>query len=100
MLATDALVKAEEQEAEFYGLHARHLWDHRHVAGRMLAKSLRLKTPIAWDVYLLYSAGRRWQPHTPPEPVFWMHQLDDENPSLLLDAGGLSERVHVYIDGL
>jgi hypothetical protein len=100
MLATDALVKAEEQEAAFYGLHARHLWDHRHEAGRMLAKSLQLKTPIAWDVYLLYSPGRRWQPNTPPDPVFWMHQLDDENPSLLLDAGRLNGGVQALTGSL
>lgn len=38
--------------------------------------SLGLREP-AWDVYLLFSTGIRWDTELPPSPAFWMHQLSD-----------------------
>jgi hypothetical protein len=64
-------------------------WDSERIGGRLFAKSLRLQNGIAWDVYLLYSPRMRWEnEETPPEPSFWMHQLDSEPsapPKLRLD---------------
>jgi hypothetical protein len=28
---------------------------------------------VAWDVYLLYKPGIRWEGQEPPGPTFWMH---------------------------
>ena len=39
-------------------------------------RALSLREP-AWDVYLLYPAGIRWETEVPPSPAFWMHQLSD-----------------------
>jgi hypothetical protein len=99
MLATDLIIRAEERKAEFYDVHATYLWDHKHVVGRLLAKSLHLKSSIAWDMYLLYSPGRSWQRNRPPQPIFWMHQLD-EDPSLFLDSRRLKQNVQALIDTL
>jgi hypothetical protein len=58
---------------------------------------LHLKSSIAWDVYLLFAAGRRWQGNRPPQPIFWMHQLD-EDPSLFLDSRRFKQNVQALID--
>jgi hypothetical protein len=99
MLPADSIVRAEEHEASFLDVRARHFWDDSHEAGRLFANSLHLNAAIAWDIYLLYSPGRRWLADQPPEPIFWMHQLEEE-PSLLLDARRFSENVQALVDKL
>lgn len=51
-------------------------WDSRRSVGEELQKTLKLNTP-AWDVYLVYEPGIRWEAETAPAPTFWMHQLGD-----------------------
>jgi len=38
---------------------------------------------IAWDVYLIYKPGIKWEAQQPPRPTFWMHQLQGVDPKLL-----------------
>ena len=41
---------------------------------------------VAWDIFLLYRAGVRWE-EAPPAPDFWMHQLFLEDvPKLDVDT--------------
>lgn len=47
---------------------------------------------LAWDVFLLFAPGTRWQSE-PPAPDFWMHQLDRGPPARRLDAGKLAVEV-------
>lgn len=49
-------------------------WDSQLSVGEELAKTLKLKVP-AWDVYLVYKPGVRWDTGPAPMPTFWMHQL-------------------------
>ncbi len=51
-----------------------HRWDPERRLGARFAKRLGLKG-VAWDVYLVYSAGVVWDDDDPPEPTLWMHQL-------------------------
>jgi hypothetical protein len=45
-----------------------------------------LKTPdVAWDVYLLYRRGVKWNDALPPHPDFWMHQLSGVHDAPHLD---------------
>ena len=53
---------------------ARHFWDPDGAVAIPLGLRLDLRVP-AWDVYLLYPPGVRWEEKLPPAPVFWMHQL-------------------------
>lgn len=54
----------------------RHWWDENRWARRAFREPLKLpeRTP-AWDVYLVYAPGVRWENKVPPPPTFFMHQL-------------------------
>lgn len=43
---------------------------------RPFQRCLGLHGP-AWDVYLLYPPGTRWEDHDLPVPTLWMRQLSD-----------------------
>ena len=83
MLAADGLETAEEREARFMDGRVQHYWDPDRNLGRLLSRTLNLKAPIAWDVYLVYQPDHSWETEFPPAPIFWMHQLDEE-PALFL----------------
>src|SRR5215208_323610 len=56
-------------------------WDGKRSIANLFSKPLKLRK-TAWDVYLVYAPGVRWEGSEPPAPNFWMHQLQDANPSL------------------
>jgi hypothetical protein len=51
----------------------RHFYDPDNQVGKAVARSLRWDDP-AWDIYLFYDKGVRWQGSAPP-PVAFAHQL-------------------------
>ena len=70
---------------------AHHFWDGEGV----LLKNYRPVLPIAkdvWDVYMVYRRDARWDAEGPPEPEFWMHQLDVKNAPEL-DGATFAARV-------
>ncbi len=72
-----------------------HTWDPERRLGELYAKTLNLRAS-AWDVYLLYVAGIRWDENEPPHPTFWMHQLPADigaNPNILLNPTRLSQEL-------
>jgi len=60
-------------------------WDAVRDVGKLFGATLDLHE-IAWDVYLVYKPGITWESEQPPQPTFWMHQLDGEDPNRLLCA--------------
>ena len=52
------------------------VWDAERRTAELFAQMLVLSCP-AWDVYLLYPTGVRWDAAEPPRPAFWMHQLPE-----------------------
>lgn len=55
-----------------------HYWDGDSASMRAVRTTLGLSED-AWDVFLLYPAGARWDGEHPPRPEFWMHQLGSES---------------------
>lgn len=54
---------------------ANNYWDAQELLGH--AYKTILPTPtVAWDVYLVYRAGVRWNGEAPPKPDYWMSQLE------------------------
>jgi hypothetical protein len=51
-----------------------HFHDQNKVAGREIAYSIGAPGEVAWDVYLLYVKGTRWEDRL-PVPAEWAHQL-------------------------
>ena len=80
--------------AEVPDSRTHHYWDGDSLLVDGYRKTLGLPE-AAWDVFLLYGAGTRWEGDTPPVPEYWMHQLGSERrprvdgpflqPDVLLD---------------
>ena len=71
-------------------------WDEKRALGDLLAPRLELDR-TAWDVYLVYQRGIRWDRSGPPRPTLWMHQLWGADPALHLDSDRLLREVQRLI---
>ena len=70
-----------------------HYRDDEALLAERFAPALGLPEDVlAWDVFLLFEPGTRWQEEL-PAPAFWMHQLDRGPPARRLDAGKLAAEV-------
>ncbi len=69
-------------------------WDGTRNLGKLFGDTLDIHQ-VAWDVYLVYKPGVKWEGPRPPRPTFWMHQLEGVDPNLLLcvNPTRLSEEV-------
>lgn len=74
MLASDSIEAAQETSALIRDQRAVHFYDRARRAGRSIAAAVGGPGEIAWDTYLLYRSGARWN-DGPPAPEHWMHQL-------------------------
>ena len=65
------MVRTDERDRwprdEIVDRRARHFWDARKLVGSALASRDELSAwrPVAWDVWLLYPAGTRWDVTVP-----------------------------------
>lgn len=51
-------------------------YDPKDVTGGLIAHGLGASGGTAWDIYLFYPPGARWEAAAaPPAPAAWMHQL-------------------------
>jgi hypothetical protein len=80
----------------------RHFWDGEARLMNAYQQVLRLPED-AWDVYLVYDPGVRWEDELPPAPQFWMHQLGPpEKPrvkGIYLDVPRLARVVEASLQG-
>jgi hypothetical protein len=97
MLVADDLQAAIAQEALFQDGRITQYWDGERVLGRLVSRGLSLSSPIAWDIYLLYSPGASWKDEKMPTPDYWMHQLN-ERSDLILDPDRLIAEVQKAIE--
>ena len=73
---------------------ARHYWDADGFTMRAFGPVLSLPPDReAWDLYLLYKPGVRWDTEAPPAPTFWMHQLMGVENGPMLDPKVLGEKL-------
>ena len=97
MLETDNVYAAKEHEIGFSDRRVMQFWDPVRIFGQLMSQTLHLKTSIAWDVYLVYPPDHSWETELPPQPKFWMHQLDEE-PTLFLDPLRIKRAVQTMIE--
>ena len=75
-LAADSRKAAEMSAGTFNDPRVCQFYDPKQLSGQTVADSLGWHGRVAWDIYLFYTAGGKWN-KTPPAPVDWMHQLTD-----------------------
>ena len=51
----------------------------------------------AWDIYMIYGPGARWEGEGPPAPQFWMHQLPGADAPRL-DPTEFARRLKAELD--
>jgi len=77
MLADDGDDAAQRQARSWKDSLVDHWWDADKYLSECFQRRLGLHGP-AWDLYLLYPPGLRWDDELPPIPAFWMHQIPDD----------------------
>jgi copper chaperone len=95
MLTGDDSEAAVRQAATFTDPRLTEGWDGARAIGDLFARRLALRG-TAWDVYLVYDRGVRWEGTEPPAPSFWMHQLRESagaDQKLCLDPTRFSKEV-------
>jgi hypothetical protein len=83
--------------------NATHYWEESGIVGRLFEKTLSIEGTYAWDVWLVYKPGARWDDEYPPEPDFAMHQLPlprDKETMRRLDSKEFARVVDGYLDEL
>lgn len=101
MYPGDGQSVAEAEAAAFKDPRLVDTWDPQRELGELFAQTLGL-TKTAWDVYLLYAPGIRWEEEEPPEPTFWMHQLGGSygaDPTRFLDPDVLARNLDGILAG-
>ena len=78
MLPEDGAAAAAEAAHVCADRRARHFYDPEKIAGKAIAAAVGGAGRVAWDVYLVYPPGARWD-HDPPVPAAWRHQLGDSS---------------------
>ena len=74
-----------------------HYWVGSHEIGSQFQPAIGLTTEPAWDVYLVYRPGRRWD-GAPPKPDYFMHQLRGRLPDdRVLDAAVLAKHIRSFM---
>jgi hypothetical protein len=76
MMSGDTDEAAQKAAKKFKDKRVKQFYDPQQLAGRAFAKSLGHGDKVAWDIYLFYPRGVRWQDLAPPPEAF-MHQLRD-----------------------
>jgi len=65
--------KAEEATESQSDPRATHFWTGAQVVAERLQGPAGLEDELAWDTFLLYPPGARWEGKVPPEPAHVMH---------------------------
>ena len=85
------------------GGNTTHYWEESGIVGRLYEKPLGIEGIYAWDVWLVYKPGARWDDTAPPKPDFAMQQLGASRANEVmprLDSEEFSEVVNNYLGGL
>lgn len=98
----DDRVSAIERSKEFTDSRLLYYWDEKQLTGlswnKVLSRGEEGTWNLAWDVYLIYGAGTKWQSADPPVPDFWMHQLRGVEDAPRLDSSAFESKVREFLN--
>ena len=93
ILPDDSGSAANESSALVTDSRVSQFWDESKALPGPFAKILELPDGWpAWDVYLAYPPGARWD-DGPPKPAFWHHQLPGLSIAPTLDAERFAQQL-------
>ncbi|MEE9269473.1 MAG: hypothetical protein V3V49_04355 [Candidatus Krumholzibacteria bacterium] len=100
ILRTDNREAAVKATALIEDPRVTHYWTDSRDVGHLFSPSIALENEPAWDVYLLYPAGNRWQAEA-PKPDYFQHQLGGRlPPDQRLDGDALADRTETLLEKL
>ncbi len=92
-----------EAAALITGGNTTHYWEESGIVGRLFEKPLGIDGVYAWDVWLAYKPGVRWEETEPPKPDLAMQQLNAKQARDVmprLDSKRFAEVVNGYLKEL
>jgi len=96
-LRTDNEIAARKATILLDDPRVEHYWVDSQEIGKAFQKPVELTTEPAWDVYLVYPRGVKWDV-SPPEPNYYMHQLGGRlPPSSRLNPEKLAELIEITL---
>jgi hypothetical protein len=99
ILPEDTSAPDEETRSLVPDPRASHFWDAERRLPGPLSRVLSLPEGWpAWDVYLAYPPGVRWESE-PPAPAFWHHQLGDLAIAPRLDGEAFAVQLRSLLAG-
>lgn len=81
------------------GGNASHYWENSGIIGNRFKHTLAINV-YAWDVWMIYKPGARWNDQYPPAPDFWMHDLWGVNGVPRLNSGVFAGKVVDYLKSI
>ena len=94
ILPSDTNLAAQRASALFNGFNVIQFYDKDQIVGKAWVENLGIKN-VAWDVYLLFGANKKWQEQV-PSPSDWFHQLGGAgaDPSRFHTASDLAQALY------
>lgn len=90
---------AEEEDVpramRIFTAPANHYWEDSGIIGKHFQETLNLEV-YAWDIWMIFAPGVKWEGRLPPVPAFWMHQLGSLDTAPRLDVDEFAGRVREF----
>lgn len=93
MLGGETEADAREAAVLMPDPRATHWWTGAHTVAEALRASAGLKEELAWDTFLVFAPGARWE-DAPPSPAYVMHVGKRLPPERRLNGEKLAEEVN------
>lgn len=96
----DSLKAAQRSSRMFAGSSVRQFWDENSDTGRLVAESLGLAVPVAWDIYIFLEEGARWDDSGALPARDWIHQLRGTHPERFKTGADIARHLQQVVEAL
>ena len=96
ILQTDDVDSALRSSTFFPDSRVTQFWIEDRGMAEIFKPPLDLQVAPAWDVYLLYSPGHKWETD-PPRPDYFMHQLREPPADQRLNGATLAGKIREFL---
>lgn len=100
MLEGDSMEAAQRSSRMFAGTDVGQFWDENNDTGRLVARSLGLAVPVAWDIYIFLEEGARWDASGALPAHDWIHQLGSTHPERFRTGADIARHLNQVVESL